>query len=139
MSWRRDTPPLYDEAAIYAAVAHLAIGQMLPLQVFVSDYDNGSIPRWQIAEREGCFTTLIDLDTLHRSLYGERCYVGIDMIFLPTRCLYGKHYTYFPGCTHARNTFGDARQEARKIAERLAGVKQMSFVSKQRDRAMASH
>ena len=134
MNRRRDMPPLYDEAAIYAAVAHLDIGQMLPEQVFVSDYDDGFIPRWQIAERDGCFTTLIDLDTLHRSYYGARCYVAVDVVFLPTRTLCGKHYTYFPGCTHARDMLGDIRQEARKIAERLAGVKRGSFVSKQYER-----
>jgi hypothetical protein len=134
LSRRCEIPPFYDESSIYATVAHLQIGEMLPEQVFISDYADGFIPRWQLAERDGCMYTLIDVDTLHSAHYAERCYVGVDVVFLPTRCLCGRHYTWFPGCVHARHMFGDVRQEARKIAERMASKKQGTFVSKQHER-----
>jgi hypothetical protein len=144
MSWRCDVPPLYDESEIHQAVKDIKPGERIPEQIYVQDYRDGSIPPWTVQECSPCgnglYLTLIDPTTRHGYGYPANSYVGLDLITMPTRTLAGGLYLYYPGpeCVRRRNQFCDVRQEARKIAERLAGERRGAFISKQQDRETAA-
>ncbi len=43
---------LEDPAAIYRALSVLQIGDVVPVQLYISDYEDGEIPRWVLIWRE---------------------------------------------------------------------------------------
>jgi hypothetical protein len=127
--YRKGIPPLYKASEIHAVLVALAVGDLVPHQVLINDYKSGIIPAWSVAEREesGILTvlTLIDLNTQKSDVFSQgSAYCAYDVFTAPERVLAGPMYLYFPGCIHARNQLGDIRQDARVMAERMAGVKQ---------------
>ena len=62
---RNEYPPLVEPEAVYAALAALHVGDVVPPAVYISDYDTDTIPEWTVRSRE--------LDT-----YGHLTLVLID-------------------------------------------------------------
>lgn len=120
---RRDNVPLHTSEEIYSVIAGMHVGDVIPAQVYIHDYADGSIPEWTIAEIEQhdflLIVTFIDPSSTAQSITQE-CMVsiGLDVFFAPEKTLSAPTYLYYPGCEHARNMLCDIRQEARKISER---------------------
>lgn len=135
MQARHDHKPLWTAGDIYQALAGLVEGDIIPASVYIHDYANGGIPEWTIRERQesGILTilTLIDPATPHKNrpelAPGVTGYAALELFLAPERVLTGPVYLYYPGCVRARTKLSDARQEARRIAERLSGVAQGSY------------
>ena len=112
-------------------LARLQPGELVPPHIYISDYATGLIPEWTVVERErhGILTilTLIDPATPHTNLIDPTGYVAHEIFAAPERVLCSPAYLWRPGGIKRRNQFCDIRQEARKIAERLAGVKHGSY------------
>jgi hypothetical protein len=119
---RAQIKPLHEPAAIYATLSILAIGEQVPPEVYICDYDTGGIPPWMLKERKdlsGPYQTLtvIDTSTRHKRLEGTS-WVACDVFCCPTKILRTPLYTYYAGCVHEFNELADIRQHARQIADR---------------------
>lgn len=121
---RIDCKPLQTSAAIYQVLSKLKVGEQVPERVYISDYENSSIPLWQVAEHEQIgvvsILTLIDPTTRHER-EGHTCHIALDVFYGPAKTLAGRHYHYFPGCKHARHMLCDIRQAARRLVEVIEG------------------
>jgi hypothetical protein len=97
----------------------LKVGDVVPPQVYICDYEDGRIPAWQvlhIVEHEGCRRlTLIDPESAHITLW-ERSYVALDVVAFPTKVLATSLYisTGEPEPRYT-NMLGDIRQRGRQI------------------------
>jgi hypothetical protein len=124
----RDVPkriqvrPLREAALIYAALSALTVGQWVPPEVYICDYDAGGIPPWMLKERKdlgGPYHTLtvIDASTQHERSEGTG-WVARDVFCCPTKVLATPLYTYYAGCVHEFGMLEDIQQRARQIADR---------------------
>lgn len=66
---RCDCPPTLEPRAVYQALKPLYLGDAVPPQIYVSDYNDGEIPDWRIRyrERQGASVLLIAFD--HSNAY----------------------------------------------------------------------
>lgn len=109
--------PLRTAKEVYDVLVALNVGDVVPPEIYIRDYRNGDIPAWIIREREGDGQICTVLTLVDESIAGR--HVGMEVITCPAKTLGGVLYRYFPGCIKARHSFGDIRQHARQIADRL--------------------
>jgi hypothetical protein len=119
---RSQVLPLASAADIYAVLVHLHAGEFVPPQVYIRDYQDGTIPPWMIREIEAHDRLLIvtvcdEQAPVQATLFAPAHLVARDIFTMPTKTLAGPLYGYYPGCVHARNPLADIRQYARQIVD----------------------
>ena|SRR5579885_445044 len=120
---RSQVLPLAIPADIYTALACLRVGDPVPPQVYIADYQDDSIPPWTVREIEPHDRLLIltvcdERAPVQATLFEPAHVVARDIFTMPTKTLAGPLYSYYPGCVHARNPLADIRQQARQIVDR---------------------
>jgi hypothetical protein len=114
MMLRAHHKPLSDARAIHNVLASLQVGDPVPANILVLDYQDWTIPPWTVRERED-HDILIILTVVDESNFKP---VGLDICTCPAKTLAsGKPFQYFPGCEHCRNMLTDMRQHARSMAD----------------------
>ncbi len=64
---RADHPPLLTPRALFEVLRTLGVGDAVPLECYVNDYDVGTVPPWTVVRREGeerFVLTVIDANAL---------------------------------------------------------------------------
>jgi hypothetical protein len=115
---RWDCVPLHEASAIHAVLVGLFTHDVVPPEIYISDYENGEVPQWEVVEREehGILTILTLIDKIQPL-------AGVEVFACATKILAGPHYRYSPGCVKARNPLCDIRQNARQMADRMKAGK----------------
>jgi hypothetical protein len=49
---RSNCPPVVEPEAVYTAQAALHVGNIVPLEIYISDYDTDTVPEWTVRSRE---------------------------------------------------------------------------------------
>ncbi|HZU01307.1 MAG TPA: hypothetical protein VFA10_16680 [Ktedonobacteraceae bacterium] len=98
---RADHPPLLEVAEIFAALLPLQVGDVIPLNCYIDDYDTGTIPSWTVIERKGDarFTlTLIDPNALPKPEDPAAYQVAYRVIVTPSTVLGSGPFVLKEGC-----------------------------------------
>jgi hypothetical protein len=113
---RHDYKPLSEGSAIYEVLSKLDVGDTVPPQIYIRDFRRGGIPAWIVREKSvsGPVTDLVVCDEglPHKT-------IAMVVLTCQRTTLGGRLFQYFPGCDQARQMFGDIRQDARQIAEKM--------------------
>lgn len=90
---QQDHPPLLAVEEIYASLYPLQEGDQIPLHVYVSNYDTGTIPSWTVIQRlGGCRFLLVIIDP-NAEPVAPKCYpVACNIIGTPSTVLATPHY-----------------------------------------------
>jgi hypothetical protein len=120
---RRDYPPIIEPEAVYTALASLQVGDVVPPEIYISDYDTGQIPAWTVhsSEPKGSLLqlTLIDPDAaIQATLWEPAAVVARQVLTGPRQSLATPHYQLKEGYG-PKAMMCDLIQQARYVAKRL--------------------
>ena len=120
---RRDYPPLIEPEAVYRALASLQAGDVLPPEVYISDYATGQIPAWTVhsSEQKGSMLQLILIDpdaTIQETLWEPAAVIARQVLTGSRLSLATPHYQLKEGYG-PKNMMCDLIQQARYVAKCL--------------------
>lgn len=120
---RCDYPPIIEPEAVYMALAALQIGDQVPPEVYISDYQTGQVPAWTVQSREqkGSMLqlTLVDPDaTIQATLWEPAAVIARQVLTGSRLSLATPHYQLKEGYG-PKNMMCDLIQQARYVAKCL--------------------
>ncbi len=117
-------------AFMYDALYALGVGAVVPVSVYISDYKDGTVPRWTVVAREDAGPTgvLLELEDPESGAGARACqlvlfaedkgHVRTCVLAFPTKVLRGPHYMSSGDCR--MNALCDLVQNAEKAGRGLA-------------------